>query len=117
MTNREIARVAKITARKCRRGLNKCNIKLDDASESIICEYVQTELTNWQRENKYVPEMSIQFIQEILSRRLNETTVPYETAETLKLIFANLPALFDKIQRERESEAKELAAKLPAIKV
>lgn len=117
MTTSEIARAAKMMARQCRRALNKNDIKLDDASESIIREYVQAELTNWQRENKYIPEMSAQLVRDILSRRLQETTAPFETAETLKLIFANLPALFDKIQREREAEAKALAAKLPAIKV
>ena len=117
MTNREIAHAAKIMARKCRRGLKKCDIKLDDAAENIICEYVQTELKNWQRENKYIPEISAQLVEKILSTRLQETATPFETVETLKLIFANLPVLFDKIQREREAEAKELAAKLPAIKV
>ena len=117
MTRKEIADLAAWTAKAIKDTLTMDGRRLDDAGADIIREYVQTDLTNWERGNKVTVESSSRLVQEIMARRRHETATEGEVFNALSVLCAKFPDFVKEQTQAREAEAKRLAAKMPAIKV
>lgn len=117
MTSREIAELALWTAKAIQDTLAIDGRRLDDAGTDIIREYVQTDLKNWKRGEKITVGNSAALVKEILSRRSHETETFDEVISALTVLYMKFPDFVEDQQRQREAEAKRLAAVMPAIKV
>ena len=117
MTSREIAELALWTAKAIQDTLAIDGRRLDDAGTDIIREYVQTDLKNWKRGEKITVGNSAALVKEILSRRSHETETFDEVINALTALYMKFPNFVEDQQRQREAEAKILAAVMPAIKV
>ncbi len=117
MNKKEIAELAAWTAKSIKDTLTMDGRKLDAAGEDIIREYVQTDLTNWQRGEKISVESSAQLVQEIFTRRRHETKTEDEVFNAMMILCSKFPAFVESQKREREAEAERLAEKMPAVKV
>lgn len=117
MTSREIADLAAWTANSIRATLKFDGRKLDDAGADIIREYVQTDLTNWDRGEKVTAETSSRLAQEIMARRRHETQTENEVYISLSVLSSKFHEFVEEQVRKRDAEAKRLAATMPAIKV
>ncbi len=117
INSKEISELAAWAAKNIKEILITGGRKLDDAGEDIIREYVQTELKNWQLGEKITLENSSRLVDEILSRRQHETETLDEVMNALFLISAKFPGFVEENLRQREAEARILAAKMPAVKV
>lgn len=117
MTKREIDEMAAWTAKSIQEALKTDGRELDDAGKDIIREYVQSDLQNWKRGEKVTLENSKNLVAEILSRRHQETKTLGEVLNALTVLCSKFPSFIEAQQREREAEARILAAVMPAIKV
>ena len=117
MTRKEIADLAVWTGKAIKDTLTMDGRKLDDAGADIIREYVQSDLTNWERGNKVTVESSSRLAQEIMARRRHETQTEVEVFNSLAVLCTKFPEFVDEQLQARAAEAKRLAAKMPAIKV
>ena len=117
MNSREIDSLAAWTAKSIKETLTAEGRKLDDAGEDIIREYIQSDLKNFQRGEKITLENSARLVDEILARRRHETTTLGEVMNALSILSAKFPVFVEESLRQREEEAKRIAAKMPAIKV
>ena len=117
MNSREINELAAWTAKAIKDTLKMDGRHLDDAGEDIIREYVQADLTNWQRGNKITMENSARLINEIMLRRRHETKTEHEVFNALAVLCSKFPAFVEENQRTRDEEAAKIAAVMPAIKI
>ena len=117
MNNKEIDSLAAWTAKSIKDTLTMDDRKLDDAGEDIIREYVQSDLKNFQRGEKITLESSALLVEEILSRRRHETATLAEVRNALSILSLKFPAFVEDTLRQREEEARKIAAKMPAIRV
>ena len=90
--------------------------ELDDAGEDIIREYVQAALTKWHRGEKINLENLSALLTEIFKRRQHETKNADEVMNSMLILGSKFPAFVEQNQRERDEEAKKLAAEIPAVK-
>ena len=117
MNSREIAEMAAWTAKSIKDSLAMDGRRLDDAGEDIIKEYLRTDMRKWQLGEKITLESSSQLVKEILSRRRHETGTFDEVFSALLVLSSKFPDFVASNLRQREAEAKRIAAKMPAIKV
>ncbi len=117
MTSKEIADLAAWTANSIQTTLKFDGRKLDDAGADIIREYVQTDLTNWDRGNKVTVETSTRLAQDIMAQRRHETQTENEVFISLSVLSSKFHEFVEDQLRQRAAEAKRLAATMPAIKV
>ena len=117
MTAKEIAELAAWTANSIQDMLTRDGRKLDDAGADIIREYVQADLTKWNRGEKITAESSSRLAQEIMARRRHETLTEGEVFISLSIICSKFHEFAEDQARKRAEEAKILAAKMPAVKV
>ena len=117
MTEREIKELAAWTAKAIKDTLTIDGRHLDDAGEDIIREYVQADLTNWNRGNKITMENSARLVNEIMLRRRHETKTEGEVFNALAIMCTKFPSFVEENQRKRDEEAAKIAAAMPAIKV
>ena len=117
MDKKEIAYLASWTAKAIKDTLTQDGRQLDDAGEDIIREYVQTDLTNWERGEKITLDSSSKLVAKILERRRHETNTLSEVCNALMVLCSKFPEFVEENLREREAEARRLAASMPAIKV
>lgn len=117
MTSKEIADLAAWTANAIQSSLKMNGRKIDDAGADIIREYVQTDLTNWDRGKPIKVETSTQLAQEIMARRRHETQTENEVFISLSVLSSKFHEFVEDQIRKRAAEAKRLAATMPAVKV
>ena len=117
MNSREIDSLAAWTAKSIKDALSVEGRRIDDAGEDIIREYVQSDLKNFRRGEKITLESSARLVEDILSRRRHETTTLDEVINALSILSSKFPAFVEDNLRQREEEARRIAAKMPAIKV
>jgi len=117
MTSKEIADLAAWTANAIQSSLKMSGRKIDDAGADIIREYVQADLTNWNRGENITVEKSTQLGQEIMARRRHETQTENEVFISMSVLSSKFHEFVEDQLRKRAAEAKRLAATMPAIKV
>ena len=117
MTRKEISEMSKWTAKSIQDAVKEGGRELDDAGTDIIREYVQSSLLMWQRGEKISHESLSRLLNEIFLRRHQETKNEDEIMNAMLILGSKFPAFVEENQRQRDAEAKILAAKMPAIKV
>ena len=117
MTNKEIAELATWTAKSIQDSVKESGRELDDAGTDIVREYVQSSLLKWQRGEKISHENLSKLVSEIFLRRRHETKNEDEVMNAIMVLGAKFPAFVENNQRERDEEAKKLAAEIPVVKV
>ena len=117
MDRKEIAALAAWTAREIQVTIKDSGRELDGAGEDIIREYVQASLTKWQRGEKINLENLSTLLTEIFQRRQHETKNADEVMNSMLILGSKFPSFVEEHQRERDAEAKRIAAAIPAIKV
>ncbi|MBR0261835.1 MAG: hypothetical protein IJQ85_08600 [Selenomonadaceae bacterium] len=117
MTAREISELAKWTAKSIQDAVREGGRELDDAGTDIIREYVKSSLLMWQRGEKISHENLSRLFNEIFLRRHQETKNEDEVMNAMLILGSKFPSFVEENQRQREAEAKILAAKMPTVKV
>lgn len=92
-------------------------IKLDNAGEDIIREYLRSELFRWQFGETITAENSAQMAQKILKQRQQDTTTFEGVSRVLAILTSFVPIALEAVQRDRDEEARQIAMSMSAIKV
>lgn len=116
MNEREINELAAWTAKEIRNAVIEEGRLFDSAGEDILREYIRTCLINWQREGIATLEACSQQVTEIFQRRKHETQTELEVFNAMMIFGSKFPAFARNNQRERDEEAAQIAATLPAVK-
>ncbi len=116
MNTKEINELATWTAAEIRRTVLQEGRLFDAAGEDIVREYVRACLIPWQHGEKISVELCAKIADEIFSRRQNETQTQAEVRNAMLILGSKFPAFVADNQRERDAEAAQIAATLPAIK-
>ena len=116
MNEREIVALANQTAKEIRQSITEGGRVLDDSGEDIIREFLRASLRMWQHGKKVTPESMASLITEIIQRRRHETQTETEVMNAMVIFGAKFPAFVENDQRERDAEAKLIAATMPAVK-
>lgn len=111
----EITKAAEFAWRKVKSSFKP--IKLDEAGEDIIKEYLRAELTRWQFGEAITTDSSAQTAQKVLQRRRQDTTTFDGVSRVLKLLSPFVAQALEAMQRDRNEEAQRLASSMSAIKV
>lgn len=114
MNKIEINKSAEFAWKKIKPNFNR--IDLDSASEEIILEYLRSELTRWQLGETITAENSAQTAQKVLELRRQETSTFDGVSGVLTALSSVVPTALEALQRERDEEAKQLAASMPVVK-
>lgn len=117
MNSKEIAELAAWTAKTIQGTLQIDGRKLDDAGTDIIREALEKLLTTWQRGRKITNEYMAEVVEEIFTRRRDETETVDEAFNAVMILFAKFPEFAAEQQSKRDAEAARLAAVMPAVKV
>ena len=117
MTNGEISELAEWTAKSIQDAVREGGRVLDDAGRDIVREYVQSSLLKWERGEEITLENLTLLLQEIFKRRHNETKTEDEVFNSMMILGSKFPSFVADNQRERDKEAAQIAATLPAVKV
>ena len=117
MTEKEINELAAWTAAEIRRTVLQEGRLFDAAGEDILCEFVRSCLLSQRRGDKISLELCAKIADEIFTRRKNETQTQAEVTNAMLIFASKFPSFVENNQRERDAEAAQIAASMPAIKV
>lgn len=117
MTKREINELAEWTANSIQGAVSEGGRFLDDAGKDIVREYVESSLIKWKRGEEITLENLTLLLQEIFKRRHNETKTEEEVFNAMLILGSKFPSFVADNRLEREKEAEQIAATLPAVKV
>ena len=117
MNEREIAALAAQTAKDIHETITEAGRVLDAAGEDIIKEYLTACLRMWQHGEKVTHESISPLITEIFQRRRHETQTEEEVMNAMLIFGTKFPEFVENERRERDAEAAQIAATLPAVKV
>ncbi|MBR3745664.1 MAG: hypothetical protein IKN27_01735 [Selenomonadaceae bacterium] len=117
MNEKEINELAAWTAAEIRRTVLQEGRLFDAAGEDILCEFVRSCLLSQRRGDKISLELCAKILTDIFTRRQHETQTQTEVMNAMLIFGSKFPTFVADNQRERDAEAAQIAASLPAIKV
>ena len=117
MTTKEINDLAAWTAREIRNTVLQEGRTFDATGEDIVREYVRSCLVSQNRGDKISAELCAKLATEIFTRRQHETQTQTEVMNAMLIFGSKFPSFVADNQRQRDAEAAQIAATLPAVKV
>ena len=117
MTEREINELAAWTAKEIRNTVLQEGRQFDEAGEDILRECVRACLLSQKRGDKISLELCAKIVTEIFKRRQHETQTQTEVLNAMLVFGSKFPSFVADNQRQRDAEAAQIAATLPAVKV